>query len=166
MIISFGGPGNLKIQTGGTTILTEGLNGEVSGRMKPDIFIRTRESSVLSQPKDKTPNAENIIHGPGEYEIKDIEITGLPDFVYLIKAEEIQLGLFGGKDVDILFAPDTADGVKAIQQLHPKIVISSAGSCKELEKGLGKKAEGLDKLVIKKKEIPTTPLSRIICLKV
>ncbi len=159
MIISLAGPGSFKIQTGGVTILTEDFNGEVSGRMKPDIFIKTTNNK-------STINAENIIYGPGEYEIKDIEISGMPDFVYLIKTEEMKLGFSGGENTDILFIPDTADGAKAIRQLHPKIVISSTGSCKELEKEFKEKAEILEKLVIKKKEIPTNPLSKLICLKV
>ena len=159
MVISFAGPGSFKIQTGGVTILTEEFSGEVSGRMKPDIFIKTTNSKSSS-------SAEHVIYGPGEYEIKDIEVKGLPNFVYLIKTEEMRLGFAGGEDADVLFIPDTADGAKLARQLHPKIIISSTGSCKELEKEFGKKAETADKLVIKKKEVPVEPLSKLICLKV
>ena len=161
--------------------MTEGL-GEASARMKPDIFIRTRSSDALSLPKGSIPAAEFMILGPGEYEIKGIEIMGYPRFIYHIRTEDIDLGFLGPtdvkepafnadvteklQDVDILFVPDSVEGAKIVRQFHPKIVISQMDTAKDLEKELGKKAEILDKLVIKKKEVPIEEVGRLICLKI
>ena len=159
MVINYCGAGCFKIQTGGVTILTEGTEGDVSGRMKPDIFIKTTKNKV-------TVNAENSVLGSGEYEIKGVEITGFPNFVYFVKTEDIRMSFGGGgDDIDILFIEDSAEGAKIARQLGPKIIVSNSGSCENLEKELGKKAEALDKLVIKKKEVPMEQLSKLICLK-
>lgn len=178
MVINFCGEGCFKIQTsGGTTILTEGFSGDTSARMKPDIFIRTKGA----EPFDKL-RAEHVILGPGEYEIKGIEIRGYPKFVYHLKTEDMELGFMGLtdikepafdpdvteklKDVDILFVYDSVEGAKIVRQLHPHIVISHSGSAANLEKELGKKAEIMDKLVIKKKEVPAEAIGKLICLKI
>lgn len=159
MVINSCGVGCFKIQTGGISILIEGFGGDASGRFKPDIFIRTskNKSNIV---------AEHTVSGPGEYEIKGVEINGYPPFVYLIKTEELKLGFLGGQDVDIMFVSDTPEGAKMSRQLHSPIIISTTGIAKELEKELGKKAESLEKLVIKKKEIPVSEsATRLICLK-
>ncbi len=174
MIVNFCGEGCFKIQTsGGTTILTEGF-GDTSARMKPDIFIRTSENKT-------NLTAEHVILGPGEYEIKGIEVRGYPSYIYLIRTEEMKLGYLGPndikepafdaavteklQDVDILFVPDSAEGAKAARQFHPHIVVSQSVTAKDLEKELGKKTETVDKLVIKKKEVPTEEVGRLIVLK-
>lgn len=177
MIVNFYGEGCFKIQTsGGTTILTEGFAGDTSARMKPDIFVRTKGA----EPFDKL-RAEHVILGPGEYEIKGIEVRGYPSYIYLIRTEEMKLGYLGPndirepafdaavteklQDVDILFVPDSAEGAKVARQFHPHIVISHSATAKVLEKELGKKIETIDKLVIKKKEVPTEEVGRLIVLK-
>lgn len=175
MVINFCGEGCFKVQTsGGTTILTEGFGGDASARMKPDVFIRTSENKT-------SLTAEHVILGPGEYEIKGIEVRGYPSYVYLIRTEEMELGYLGPndikepafdaavseklQDVDILFVPDSVEGAKVARQFHPRIIISHSATAKVLEKELGKKSETLDKLVIKKKEVPAEEISRLISLK-
>ena len=69
------------------------------------------------------------------------------------------------QDVDILFVPDSAEGAKVARQFHPHIVISQSAVAKNLEKELGKKSETIDKLVIKKKEMPTEEVGRLLVLK-
>src|SRR3989344_6537688 len=164
MIINSCGDGCFKIQTGGLSILTEDFSGETSSRFKADIFIRTNDNQTDFV-------SDNMILGPGEYEVKGVDITGYPDFAYLIKVEDMKIGfLTKPVDVDfispdILFISNTSEGAKIIRQLNPKIVISQSGEADILEKELGKKAEVLDKLVIKKKEVPTEDIGKIICLK-
>jgi len=171
MIINLQGEGSLRIQTGGVVVLTEGSDPNALGRMKPDIFIRTSAAEAKS-----LPEAGFSILGPGEYEIKEIEVHGYNPFTYLIKAETINLGLIPGQGgtpealdnlekIDVLFTPDDSRFAKAIRQLNPPLIVCLSASAKELEKELGAKAEVLEKLTIKKKDIPPANGFKLICLK-
>ncbi len=162
----------MRVQTGGAVVLTEGSDPNALGRMKPDIFIRTSINEAKSP-----PDAGFTINGPGEYEVKEIEIRGYHPFTYFIKAEGINLGLVppaGGKSealdnleaIDILFVPNDSQFAKAIRQLNPPLVVCSQTTAKELEKELGTKAEVSDKLTVKKKDIPKPNGMKLICLKV
>lgn len=161
MIINFLGDGSFKIQTGGLTILTEPFSGELSGRLKPDIIIKTRTPAV---PKPYILNPTPfVIEGPGEYEIKGITILGLPGGSYLLKSEEMTLGFVGPAKnpelpatsvIDILFIPAGDAALKTIKHLEPKIVVPSAGPVKDLMEELDQKVTPQEKLVIKKKELP------------
>lgn len=172
MIINLQSEGSMRIQTGGAVVLTEGTDPNALSRMKPDIFIRTSITEAKS-----LPEAGFTVNGPGEYEVKEIEIRGYHPFTYLIKAEGINLALVpptGGKPeaidnlekIDILFSPNDGQLAKAIRQLNPPIIVCSQTSAKELEKELGVKAETIDKLTIKKKDIPEPNGMKLICLKV
>jgi len=164
MIITSPNEESFRIQTSNISLLTEPPSGNLSGRLKADIFVKTtaKESGAT--------NADHLIKGPGEYEIKGVEIQGLPHYSYLIKAEELNLAYLGnsavsdfGTVVDLLLL--TGDGGLAanIRQLQPKAVVVS-GQVKKLERELGRKAEILDKLVIKKKDLAADGL-RLICLR-
>lgn len=170
MIINFLGNGSFKIQTGGLTILTEPFSGELSNRLKPDILIRTKiPAAPIPHPINPTPF---IVDGPGEYEIKGVNIIGLPGFNYLIKAEEINIGFIGpaaGQGlpavsvIDVLFIPAGGEAIKTIKQLEPKIVIPSAGKVEYLMDGLDQKCAPQEKLTLKKKDLLSEGL-KLICL--
>lgn len=151
MVINFLGDGSFKIQTGGLTILTEPFSGELSGRFKPDIILRTQA------PKSYKPKADCfIVEGPGEYEIKGVHISGFPGFSFLVRAEEMNLG-FGNPDVDevdILFLPAHGSALKIIKQLEPKIVVPAGGDIKDLAGELNQKVIPEEKLVVKSKDLP------------
>ena len=165
MIITASGEGCFKIQTGGVTILTEGSGGEKS-RMKPDIFLRTAATAT------DLPDAGFIIKGPGEYELKGVEIQGLPPFTYIVKAEDMKLCVLSSpdqnvldhvSDLDIIFISANHTAGTLIRQLSPRLVVTTPASAPALAKELGLKPETTDKITIKKRDIPAEGM-KLICL--
>ncbi|MEE8131632.1 MAG: MBL fold metallo-hydrolase [Candidatus Paceibacterota bacterium] len=157
MIITFYGENCFKIQSGETTILTDTFtnqSGLTPPRFKPDILIKTLTSFPLTNQLINYETTQ-LIYGPGEYNLKNTDITGfglikestekLLKTVYLIKIEDIKLGFLGHlsevlepeileyfEEMDLLFIPsggspfiDQKSAVKLIKQLEPKIVIPS-----------------------------------------
>ena len=157
MITTFHKGSCFRIQTSGVNLTIQIPDGNIS-RIKTDILIQ-------DSPKSTDNGAEQSIKGPGEYEIKGIRIRGFHPSTYLIRAEDIKLVYLGILDSDIkknenIGDPDillvAAEGITAeiIRQIHPKIVaVISDSDGKNLEKELGIKAEKMDKLSIKKKDI-------------
>jgi len=150
-----------------------------------------------------------VIENPGEYEIKDVYIQGIPAWhdekegkergantIYIIEAEDMRLchlGDFGQKeletaqldkigDVDILMVPvggvytiNSKGAAKVIAQLEPRIVIPMHYHIPKLKvklegvdkflKEMGKKStEAQNKLLIKRKDLPSEE-TKIIVLK-
>lgn len=174
MIITSYAEGGFKIQTSGTIVLIESVIAKTSGRLKYDIFIKTKPESDAD---DLVEDAEShIIKGPGEYEIKDVEIRGFPPYIYLIKTEELKIGYFGEnnvadpafdpsvadklQDLDIMFAYDNTSSAKVIRQFHPKIVVIIK-SGDHFEKEFGEKIESMEKLTLKKKDLINQPLKLV-----
>lgn len=174
MIITSYAEGGFKIQTSGTVVLIESAFTKTSGRLKYDIFIKTKPDSADDDLVEDTES--HIIKGPGEYEIKDVEIRGFPPYIYLIKTEEFKIGYFGEnnvsepafdplvaeklQDLDIIFAYDNTSSAKVIRQFHPKIVVVIK-SGDHLEKEFGEKIELIEKLTIKKKDLINQPLKLV-----
>lgn len=197
MVITWYGQGCFKIQSGETSFLIDQLDNQTGltpPRFKTDFTI----STLTPYPAPyEHQNMQAKIIGPGEYEIKGVEITGWPinghakntgalRSVYRLKMEDCNLGFLGHLthlpdaeileelgQTDLLFIPaggapyiDVEDAGKLIKQISPKIVIGSffkvpglkvkVGGYEEFLKELGQKAEPLEKLVIKKKELPAT----------
>jgi len=173
MVINWYGNGCFKVTSGGVTILTDPEN----NRFKGDVVLKTSQSIPL---EERYPE---VIVGPGEYEIKGVEIYGHPaptdekslNTVYLVKVEDMRLCFFGNPkaipdgdtleklgEVDILFlAPSQAAAVK---QLDPKIVVPAFfKTVKEVAKEFDQKIEEQEHLTIKQKELPTA--TKIIALK-
>lgn len=154
MIINWYGEGCFKVQTGGLTLITDpdvgpGLS---SPRGKADITLKTLTSWPTPSAKK---SEEQILVGPGEYEIKDLEISafGLPKestnkffkTIYLVKAEGLNLCFLGHladypepnileklKTIDVIFIPagggpflKQESAAKLIKQLDAKIVVAS-----------------------------------------
>lgn len=166
MVINFCGENCFKIQSGQLSIVSDPLP-----RFKGDVILHTQEFPI-SNPQFPMP--ENIIIGPGEYEIKEIEINGFPGknqaTNYLVKMEEMRLAFIGEKmdivepglieklgEIDLLFAP-AGINAKSIRQLQPKIVITSSAP-----KDWEQKMEKIEKLVIKKKDL--APGTKVVLLK-
>lgn len=121
-----------------------------------DITIFTGKKSETS---DKSGF---VIDNPGEYEIKDVFIKGFPDRTFLITFEGIKLCFLGAKasqdeleDIDILFTP--IDMYKSAVALEPAVMIPVAYDKNTLAQFLKEagetKAESIDKLVVKKKDL-------------
>lgn len=151
MIITFYGEGCFKIQSGDFIILTDPFDaktGLTPPRLKPDVILKTLTPFPI--PQSSILNSQFSIFGPGEYNIKNINITGfaLPSekfikTIYSIKAENIRLCFLGHlsempepiilehlEEIDILFVPvggepfiDQKSAVKLIKQIEPKIII-------------------------------------------
>lgn len=155
MVITSHGEGCFKLQSSGATLVTQALKGHTTAKLKADIFLKTSQ-----EPADI--GSDHYIKGPGEYEIKGIEVKGFPGNIYLIKIEDISFGYFGSdipegfdgiSGLDILFSADIEQTVKIIKQLNPKIVLVSNENAKNLGKELGLEVEVLDKLSVKKKDL-------------
>lgn len=156
MVITFYGEGCFNIQSGDFTILTDPFDnktGLTPPRVRPDVLIKTLTSisDVGCQPSE----IANSIIGPGEYNVKNVNITGFSlikessekifKTVYLIEIEGIKICLLGHiseipepkilehlEGINILFIPaggspflDQKSAVKLIKHLQPQIVIPS-----------------------------------------
>lgn len=143
-------------QSGETVILTDPTSpqsGLTAPRFKADIILKT----LTPFPIDRQPatDGQRLIYGPGEYNIKEIDILGLANkkesaenfikTIYLIKAESLKICLLGHlaeapepdiakhlEEIDILFIPAGGNpfinqeaAVKLIKNIEPKIVIPS-----------------------------------------
>ncbi len=202
MVITWYGQSCFKIQSGDTVLITDPFDKAI-GLMPPrgQVNVVTISHQHYDHNNIESLASANpfIIEGPGEYEVKGINILGIQthhdakegkergnNTTYLIEMESIkichlgdlgqekltneQLELLDG--VDILMIPVggiyTLDGEGAadiINQIEPKIVIPMHYKIKELtikidgveeflkEMGVAKK-EAVDKLTIKKKELP------------
>ena len=155
MVITFYGEGCFKLQSGDFVILSDPFDGETGltpPRFKADIILKTFTSiPIVNQLINQSTN--QLIFGPGEYNIKDITITGFSlskessekflKTVYLLELEDVKLCFLGHlseapepailehlEKIDVLFIPaggppflNQKSAVKIIKQLQPKIVI-------------------------------------------
>ncbi len=158
MVINWYGEGCFKIQTGGLTILTDPFDastGLTPPRFKADVTIKTLTSLPIESTFGAALTEEVTVHGPGEYEIKGVEIKGWPleekrsseatlKTYYIVGVENMRLAFLGHMSegeasllenlgtVDILFLPaggapylDPEVASSLIKQLNPKMVITS-----------------------------------------
>lgn len=156
MIISFYGEGCFKIQSGDTILSVDPINsssGLTQPRFKFDIELKTL--MVFPIPQSLIINPQSSIYGPGEYNIKDIDISGIGlinessdkfiKSIFIVMAEGIKMCFLGHisempeadileklEEIDILFIPvggkpfiDQKLAVKLIKQIEPKIVAPS-----------------------------------------
>lgn len=94
MVVSYFGNGSFRLQSGETSLL---LNPE-SNRMKADAVLRTVAPAAAVPPTDE-------IVFPGEYEVKGIEVRGLPieaestekylKTIFMITWEEMRFAILG-----------------------------------------------------------------------
>lgn len=167
-------------------------------KLEADILLITHDHPDHNNVKAVSGNYF-LISGPGEYEIKDVFIQGIPAFhtpacetgkgevvVYTIESEGIKichLGDLGQKEltedqvekignIDILMIPvggvytiNSKEATKIISQIEPRIVIPMHYHIPKLKikleglekflKAMGVKSpETLNKLTIKKKDLP------------
>lgn len=149
MVINWYGESSFKIQSGELVVLTDPFESSVgltAPRFKSDLILKSvATEDYVSEKSSETRN----IFGPGEYEVKGIEIRGFPadgKAVYSLKMEDIKLGYLGEltaaqlspeamealQNVDILFVPAGGEPLVApneaaslVKKLEPKIVIPS-----------------------------------------
>ncbi|MBI2096803.1 MAG: MBL fold metallo-hydrolase [Candidatus Sungbacteria bacterium] len=134
MVISWYGQSCFKIQSGELVVVTDPYRKEIGltpPRFKAEIVVVTHEHFDHNN-VETIPEGAFVVRGPGDYEIKDVAITGISTFhdakegkergrntVYVIEMEDIRLahlGDFGEEkirpetvdaigEVDILFVP-------------------------------------------------------------
>jgi L-ascorbate metabolism protein UlaG (beta-lactamase superfamily) len=173
MVISYQGEGGFRFQNGNVSLLIDPPN----NRLKADVVIRT--TGLV----DEFSTTVGEISLPGEYEVKDIEVTGLAikgaskkdklAVAYSIYWEGIHFGVLGEindlpeaevldliSGSDVLIVPigkkelSAEQGAKMIKQIEPAIAIPrETDGVEGLLKILGQKAEAQDKFVFKKKDI-------------
>jgi len=172
MVITYHGDRCFKIQSGKLGVVSDPLP-----RFKGDITLHTQKTETRDFPAES-----GHFFGPGEYESREVEITGFPNkdgsANYAAVVEEIRLVFMGSPlsdlepgqlekfgETDILFAP-AGVSAKVIKQLQPKIVIpfyKKPDDLKKFLKEVDKKEEVMDKLTLKKKDIETG--TKIVVLK-
>lgn len=148
MVINYLGGGSFKLQSGETSILIDPEN----NRFKADAVLRTL-SPAASFAAGSEPEAQSEIGFSGEYEIKGIEILGVPvadessdkfvKTVYSVNWEDIRLVFLGHLskppsddiidklgDPDVLFLPIGGEhflepevAAKLAKQFEPSFVI-------------------------------------------
>ncbi len=150
MTISWYGEACFLLESNGVRILIEppqkdsGIN---SPRLKSDILIYSKNRSQMSDVKGQLSEPDAfIINGPGEYEIKGINILGIADeenTLYNIEIDGIKIAHLGflGKDLDngkmalindpdIVLVPvgngavlDAEKAMKLINKIEPSVAI-------------------------------------------
>jgi L-ascorbate metabolism protein UlaG (beta-lactamase superfamily) len=152
MVINWYGEGSFKIQSGPLVILTDPFEsgvGLTAPRFKSDLILKTAVEKAYISEKSSDARA---IAGPGEYEVKGVEVRGYPAAhkimgdaaVYRIKLEDMSLGILGPlasadladaalenlSDLEILFVPaggapamPPAEAAKLVKKLEPRLVI-------------------------------------------
>ena len=179
MTINWYGEGCFKIVENGVTITTdpvESFTGLSAPRFKTDVVLKTIMNPL--SPEDDKPIAQNdgdavVIAGPGEYEVKGIQITGWPLMkssgkdtlrsIFRIKTDDMTVGVLGHLaefnepemleelgDVDVLLIPGggspfiTAEAAaKLVRQIEPRVVIP----CFFKIPGLKRKSEDVSEFV-------------------
>lgn len=127
MIINHLGNGSFKLQSGQTSLL---VNPE-SNRFKADLTLRTLTPAEFPQTEEQAD-----ISFPGEYEVKGVEVYGIPvaaestekfvKTIYLVRWEDLKLAFLG--HVSKPLAPEIVDKLD-----EPDVLILPVGGGHFLE---------------------------------
>ena len=171
MIITASETKGIKCQVGDLSLLVD-----PEKNSSADVILR----SFYKLPFEQVP--QNVVIGPGEYEIAGIHIKGIElrtesgkdkiHTAYTAKMDDIRLCFLGtleselGEDVmdhigevDILFLGAGGPHLEAkkaaslIKQLEPKAIVLTAGDMKQIAHEFGQKPEHEEKFVIKAKDL-------------
>ncbi len=196
MQIQYFGLSSFKLSSKEVTSIIDPFSKE-SGLTPPrgnaDLLILSEKDNELYSYASSISGEPFIVDGPGEYDVKEHTITGIPVktedgkviTIYLIELEGIKIlhmahikKLALSKDeiedigsVDILLVPvggesvlDSDEAAKTVNFIEPRIVIPmhykmeglkiKADAEQKFLKELGGKEERLEKLIIKKKDLP------------
>jgi len=187
MQIQYFGLSSFKLTSKDTTSIIDPFSKE-SGLTPPrgnaDLLILSEKDNELYSYTQSISGTPFLVDGPGEYDVKEHTITGIPVrdkegrvvTVYLIELEGIKIlhmahikklaltedELEDIGDVDIMLVPvggeevmDFEEAAKAVNYIEPRIVIPMHfTSPDKFLKEMGGKEEKMDKLTIKKKDLP------------
>jgi len=148
MVVNYFGNGAFRLQSGETTLLIDPEN----NRLKADVVLRTLSPAAFSA-SGTAGIPQNEFSFPGEYEAKDIEISGIAVLgesgekfiktVYSVTWDEINFAFLGHlskipsaeildklNEPDVLFLPvggghflEPQAAAKLVRQLEPAVVI-------------------------------------------
>jgi len=146
---------------------------------KADILLLAKKDNKI-----KTTKGESfIVEGPGEYEVKEVFIQGIPssnNTIYVLEAEEIRFCHFGDSgqkeltdeqlekigQVDVLMISAVDEAQRIINQIEPKMVIPmDYDNVAKFLKTMGKPSIApIDKLVVKLSTLPKEGAMEIVVL--
>lgn len=104
MVINWYGEGCFKISSGPLTLMSDPFESGVGltpPRFKTDLVIKTGGFGAYASEKD---SEARMISGPGEYEVKGIEVSGYPagnGAVYIVRMEDMRLAFLGGLSAEL-----------------------------------------------------------------
>ncbi|MFY9484657.1 MAG: MBL fold metallo-hydrolase [Patescibacteria group bacterium] len=144
--------------------------------------IKTKTSTITTGETVSINGVELV--GPGEYEIGDCKILGIPPSVYLIESEDLRIAYLDRlsdmlsedqiealSEPDILFVPTGGSGTldpksaeRLVALIDPKIVIPMLGDIASVVKQLGGTSEELSQLKITRQSLPQDG-RRVVVLK-
>jgi L-ascorbate metabolism protein UlaG (beta-lactamase superfamily) len=145
---------------------------QITAKGEDRFEIQTKLSKITTG--EQTVVNEVELAGPGEYEIGDCKITGLPPQIYLIEAEDLKIVYLDRLnrqlsdseidrlgEPDILFVPTGSNGTidpKAAEQLvnlvDPKVVIPITGDVGSFCKFVGGCPPPVASFKVSKQSVP------------
>ncbi|MXX27855.1 MAG: MBL fold metallo-hydrolase [Caldilineaceae bacterium SB0668_bin_21] len=178
MDINWYGFSCFRLRERGVTAICDPLNRKATGiqlpRIRADIVTISSGSSALAEGTDGVSGEPKILRGPGDYEVKQVLVTGLPtsqngtrnvafflDFAGLTVGHLGELGQVpasaGGEelgDIDVLLAPvsgphvpDVSRIAEVISQLDPRIVVPMQYSDKGIRSEQSESLEPVDRFL-------------------
>ncbi|MDE0464243.1 MAG: MBL fold metallo-hydrolase [Caldilineaceae bacterium] len=178
MDINWYGFSCFRLRERGVTAICDPLNRKATGiqlpRIRADIVTISSGSSALAESTDGVSGEPKILRGPGDYEVKQVLVTGLPtsqngtrnvafflDFAGLTVGHLGELGQVpasaGGEelgDIDVLLAPvsgphvpDVSRIAEVISQLDPRIVVPMQYSDKGIRSEQSESLEPVDRFL-------------------
>ena len=151
MVINWYGEACFKIQSGDLVLLSDPFDsstGLTAPRFRADVVINTGLKQPVAYTAKGKEDEAIAVHGPGEYEVKGIEIKGWSNkdtAVFTVIMEEMKLCFLGHltsslepavleqlAETDILFVPaggkpylDQEEIAKIIKKISPKLAVAS-----------------------------------------
>lgn len=195
MQIQWSGLASFRIQTSHAVIVTDPFSdstGLIMPKLKADIVLVSDTENPLCNNVKRLSGDGQVINGPGEYEIQNTFIYGVPaaNTLYLIEDDNISLAFLGALDngltneqleklegADIVLLPigtlSKEQRAMVVSQLEPRVIIpylfkqpkvkQALEPVETFLKELGVKATApLEKYVIKDKDLPQEDTAVVI----
>lgn len=187
MQIQWSGLSSFRIQTSHAVIVTDPFSdttGLIMPKLKADIVLVSDVHNTMCNNTQRLSGDSKVITGPGEYEIKDTFIYGIPatNTLYLIKDDHISVAFLGALDiglsngqleklegVDILLLPvgtlSKEQRAIVISQLEPRVIIPYLFKQPKVKQSFEpvetflkemavKKSDPIEKYLVKDKDLP------------
>ena len=178
MDINWYGFSCFRLRERGVTAICDPLSRKATGiqlpKLRADIVTISQDSSAQVQDTDVVGGEPKILRGPGDYEVKQVLVTGLPtslngtrNVVFFLDFAGLRIGHLGelgqvpasvgGEelgDIDVLLAPvsgphipDVSRIAEVISQLDPRIVVPMQYRHESLRGELSETLEPVDRFL-------------------